>query len=417
MAKNFTWSTDGSAPRIEAHTERKLDIIEQYLGLYFDTITANPRMESLQITIIDGFCGGGVYQRYNKTYYGSPFVLLNAVRDARFRVNIERQKYLDIKAQFFFSDLNETHITILRDELLKSEFANQVDKSIILQTGRFQNLLPEFIANIKKRQRQGRSFFVLDQCGYMDVSMQCLRQIFGTLNKSEVILTFSIDALLNYLRKDGKGVDGLRQFGVDEKFASLWNELKDDNALGRATAQRMIMGNINKNSGALFFTPFMIRSNTDNRFMLLAHLSNHQTARDKMLHVHWDKQNTFRHIGRGSLYEIGFDDRLIEDKDALFSFHDEDKRIIKEELENELLDKVIENMTNGILPINTLLSHIGNMTAAQNEILLSVLQKFAKEGELEIEKKDGGRKRASAMIKVTDKLILPSQRSFFSKYT
>ncbi len=415
--QNFIWTLDGSPPRIEAHTERKLEVIKQYLDLYFDTITANPRMDILQITFVDGFCGGGTYQRDGKLYYGSPFMLLNAVKDARFRVNIDRKKPLEIKSQFFFSDLNKAHMEILHGEILKSEFADDVGKSIILQIGAFEEILPNVIKNITRRQRRGRSFFVLDQCGYLGVSIHCLQQIFKKLDKSEAILTFSIDALLNYLRSDGTGLDKLRQFGVNDEFVSAWNELKDDDIFGRATAQRMIMNDIHKNSGATFFTPFMTRSNTDNRWMLLAHLSNHQAARDKMLHVHWDQQNYFRHIGRGSFYVLGFDNKLIESRDALFSFHAEDEKIVKEELENELLSIVIENMTNNVLPVSHLLSNIGNLTAAKNELLFSVLQEFAKEGELEIQKKDGGRKRKSTMIKVTDNLTLPSQRSFFSKYS
>lgn len=415
--QNFKWKTGEPLPGIEAHTEQKLEVIEQYLDIYFDTVTANRRMETLRITIVDGFCGGGLYQKGTETRYGSPFALLNSVNKAKIRVNEKRHKPLDILAHYYFSDANKIHMAALRDELLKSEFASLVDESIILQTGEFEKLLPNVIADIKKRQRQGRSFFVLDQWGYVDVPMNCLQQIFSNLDKPEAILTFSIDALLNYLRTDGSGLERLRQFGISEEFVSTWQSLKDDENFGRATAQRTVMENLRRNSGAHFFTPFMMYSKTDKRWMLLAHLSKHQAARDKMLSVHWNKQNHFRHIGKGSLFELGFDHRLIESKDSLFSFREDDETTLLAELENELPSRVMDNMTDDALTVELLLSQIGNLTAAQNDMIFKVLQKLAAEGEMEVRKKDGGRKKASTMVEVSDTLIRPSQRILFSKYS
>lgn len=419
MAKkqNFKWKIGEPLPGIEAHTERKLEVIEQYLDVYFNTVTASRRMDVLRITIVDGFCGGGLYQKGEEIRHGSPFALLNAVEKAKVRVNADRHKPLEIAAQFYFSDANKLHMAALRDELLRSEFATRVDDTIILQTGVFEELLPRVLTDIKKRQRQGRSFFVLDQWGYVDVPVHCLQQIFSTLDKPEAILTFSIDALLNYLRTDGSGLEGLRQFGVSDSFVKTWHELKDDENFGRATAQRSIMETLGKNSGAQFFTPFMMYSKTDKRWMLLAHLSKHQAARDKMLSVHWDQQNHFRHIGKGSLFELGFDHRLAESKDALFSFRDDDEAQLLEELENELPSRVMDNMTDGVLLVESLLSQIGNLTAAQNEMIFRVLQTLAAEGELEIEKKGGGRKKPSTMIEVSDTLVRPPQRLLFSKFS
>ncbi|MEP5269341.1 MAG: three-Cys-motif partner protein TcmP [Lentilitoribacter sp.] len=414
--QNFNWKIGEPRPRIEAHTERKLEVIEQYLDVYFDTVTANRRMDVLRITIVDGFCGGGLYQKGSETRYGSPFALLNAVGKAKIRVNADRHKPLEIAAQYYFSDANKLHMAALRDELLRSDFARQVDDSIILQTGEFEHILPKVIADIKGRQRQGRSFFVLDQWGYMDVPVKCLQQIFSALDKPEAILTFSIDALLNYLRTDGSGLEGLRQFGVTEDFVNTWQALKDDENFGRATAQRTIMENLRRNSGAHFFTPFMMYSKTDKRWMLLAHLSKHQAARDKMLSVHWDQQNHFRHIGKGSLFELGFDHRLAESKDALFSFREEDETKLMMELENELPSRVMDNMIDDVLMVEDLLSQIGNLTAAQNDMIFGVLQTLASEGELEVAKKGGGKKKASTMIEVSDTLIRPTQPTFFSKY-
>mgnify|MGYP001153683884 FL=1 len=136
-----------------------------------------------------------------------------------------------------------------------------------------------------------------------------------------------------------------------------------------------------------------------------------------MLSVHWDKQNHFRHIGKGSLFELGFDHRLIETKDSLFSFREDDEITLLGELENELPARVMDNMTDDILTVEQLLSQIGNLTAAQNDMIFKVLQKLAAEGEVEVGKKDGGKKKASTKVEVSDTLIRPSQRTLFTKYS
>lgn len=114
---------------------------------------------------------------------------------------------------------------------------------------------------------------------------------------------------------------------------------------------------------------------------------------------------------------MGFDHRMVESKDALFSFLDEDEVTLMKELENELPRRVMDNMTDDVLRVESLLSRIGNLTAAQNVMIFRALQRLVSEGEVEIEKKGGGRKKASTMIEVSDKLIRPTQPLLFSNFT
>lgn len=58
MAKNFIWGPDGVLPPIEEHTKRKLDVLKNYLDVYFDTVVRNPAQDRLNITLVDGFSGG-----------------------------------------------------------------------------------------------------------------------------------------------------------------------------------------------------------------------------------------------------------------------------------------------------------------------------------------------------------------------
>lgn len=412
MVDNFTWREGHPPPKIEPHSDRKLQVIERYLEVYFDTVARNPRMDRLNITIVDAFCGGGVYQASNGKRFGSPIALLNSVRTAAIRLNIERQKPLIVDAEFLFSDEKREHVEYLRELIKTTDHADGLGKNIHLRQGRFEQLLPDLIAGIKRRQRRGRSLFVLDQFGYGDVPMSSIREIFQQLDRAEVLLTFSIDALLNYLGEAGDISDKVGQFGIDGDFLKRWTEWKKDERLGRSVAQRTLMTNIHQKSGARFFTPFMLFSSGDNRWMMVAHLSQNQAARDKMLSVHWSLQNRFKHLGKGSHFELGFDHRNFESSGALFNFAAEDRARMQAELQNELPDRVFRLMRDDALSVQSLLEAIGNNTAATNDDIFDVLTMLSRGRELQVLKADGGQKRWGTAVTAKDTLVFPAQRYF-----
>ena len=409
---NFSWSLGHPLPKIEQHSDRKLRVIEDYLRVYFDTVIRDPRMDNLNITLIDGFCGGGLYDRDGEKRPGSPMVILKAVFDAAIRLNEQRHKPISIDAVHHFGDENREHVEFLRQTIMNSQFQDNLGKSIILHHKRFVDLLPIVISDIRRRQRQGRAIFILDQFGYSDVPMESIRTIFGCLPKAEVILTFSIDALLNYLQGQGDPAPVVSQFGVDEAFLRAWQELKRNGLQGRAVAQRALMMQMHRYSGAQFFTPFMMFSNTDHRHMMVAHLSQSQAARDKMLSVHWTLKNTFRHIGRGSLFELGFDARLATNA-ALFEFSDGDRSNMRRELENELPKQIFELSGGTPVTLDQLLLLIGNRTAATNLDITQTLQRLSEAREIEVIRPQGGFARPGAVIRPGDQLRLARQLKLF----
>lgn len=411
MAKNFIWGPDGVLPHIEEHTKRKLDVLKNYLDVYFDTVVRNPAQDCLNITLVDGFSGGGAYSDGAETRAGSPLVLLNAVEEAAVRLNEGREKPLDINARFIFVDDEPEHVAALRRELLGRGYAAD-DPRITIFEGTFVDHLPTIMQQITATQRKGRSIFFLDQFGYSDVPMSAIQTIFGSLDRAEVVLNFAIDSLLNYLQDTSADLLLYRQFGIDARFIADWQQRKDE-SMGRAITQRALMAHIHKNSGAKFFTPFMLWSRTDNRWMMLAHLSQHQAARDKMLGVHWQEQNSFTHVGSGGLFNLGYDTRLKESCDSLFNFSDMDRTTLNKELVNALPSEVHRIMNGAELEVSRLLSEIGNRTAGTNEDIFQVLSELAQARELEVLSAKGKPKRAATQISVKDRLILPNQPTLF----
>ncbi len=413
MPKNFTWTPGSNFPNIEAHSSRKLEVIKRYLDVYFDTVVRNPAIDRLNITLVDGFCGGGKYQNGQHFEFGSPLILLKAVEAAKKRLNEVRSKPLEINARFHFIDEERDHIEMLRHVLAEEGYGDRIDQDIKLVTSEFTQNIPNILEEINTTQRAGRSIFVLDQLGYSDVPMRAIQSIFQELDRPEVLLTFAIDSFLNYLQESSADLPLYKQYNVDRTFIAEWKRNKTDEAFGRLITQRMLMSNIQLNSGAEFFTPFMLWSKTDNRWMMLAHLSRHQAARDKMLGVHWEMQNSFRHIGKGSLYSLGFDTRLIESRDSLFCFSDQDKLLLGTELLAELPAEIRALMVEDRVTVDTILSKLGNRTAATNDDLFAALKVLSTENEYEVYNASGTLKRPRAKITLRDQLVLSSQRRLF----
>lgn len=201
MATNFIWGPDGNLPRIEEHTKRKLDVLKNYLDVYFDTVVRNPAQDRLNITLVDGFSGGGAYSDGNETRAGSPLVLLNAVEEATVRLNEGRAKPLEINARFIFVDDEREHVAALKREL-RGRGYKENDPQISVLEGKFVEHLPTIMAEITQTQRKGRSIFFLDQFGYSDVPMSAIQTIFTALDPE-----FPIPA---FRAKDPSQVDPLR---------------------------------------------------------------------------------------------------------------------------------------------------------------------------------------------------------------
>lgn len=410
MANNFTWVPGESLPHIEEHTKRKLEVLKNYLDIYFDTLVRNPAQDRLNITLVDGFSGGGAYSDNGKIQFGSPLIFLNAVEEATARINNGREKPFEINARFIFVDNARNHLTVLKNELKNHGYDKYEDRITILE-GEFTHHLPKILEDINKSQRKGRSIFFLDQFGYSAVPMEYIRRIFCNLERAEVVLNFAIDGLLNYLQEASADLDRYQQFGIDRRFIADWNQRKDEH-MGRAITQRVLMSHIHGRSGAKFFTPFMLWSRTDKRWMMLAHLSQHQAARDKMLSVHWREKNSFVHCGPGSIFNIGYDERLIESCDSLFEFTDSDNINLINELINELPSELNRIMVGGSLGVETLLNEIGNRTAGKNSDILQVLSELVMARELEVLSANGNPKRIGTRLSIKDTLILPSQKTF-----
>lgn len=60
--KHYNWRIGEPLPLLGDHSVAKHEISEQYLGIYIERLTRTFSQTMLNLTIVDGFCGGGLYR-------------------------------------------------------------------------------------------------------------------------------------------------------------------------------------------------------------------------------------------------------------------------------------------------------------------------------------------------------------------
>jgi len=97
----YDWLIGGPLPELGAHSAAKHDVYDQYLGAYIETLTRNYIKRELNLTIVDGFCGGGRYRRGSNEVDGSPLRMLAAIERAQSQLDAARSRGLRSKLTLF----------------------------------------------------------------------------------------------------------------------------------------------------------------------------------------------------------------------------------------------------------------------------------------------------------------------------
>lgn len=316
--KHYGWKIGGPLPELGAHSLAKHKVVARYVERYIRILSSHPAKRELKLTIVDGFCGGGRYAFGDTTVEGSPLVLLRAVRATEAEMALSRQNGFVVKSDFFFVDKLKDHIDFLQSELQKTKFAVEIGKTIQLATAPFESHAAIIIQAIRAKGPSHRALFFLDQYGWSDVSFSVVRKIFSELKNPEVVLTFSVDSLIDYFRAEAANTRGGRAIEITGEFAECLASLKTEHG-ARYVIQNFLYRHILKKTGAFFYTPFFIRSVESHRSYWLLHLSKHARARDEMARLHWETSNTFVHHGGAGFNALGFDPNIDPDQ-AAFEF-------------------------------------------------------------------------------------------------
>lgn len=418
--KQYNWK-DGP-DRIQQHSVAKHRVLQAYLAAYFRTLVSSPNQDVLKLTLVDGFAGGGLYVHADtrETVKGSPFIFLEATREAEFVINKDRRKPVELQVDYFFTEADRHAYMHLDKVLREAGYGDKIGKGIYIDHARFQDKADAIIEFIKKKSpKNGRSIFALDQYGYKEVPTQLMRKIFDSLPRAEVILTFGVDSFINFAN-DGDQIRGLLDgLGIPDIFAGRSiDEIKTSERDWRLFIQSALYRRLVENCGARHFTPFFIRNRGGHGDYWLIHMSQHPRARDVMTEVHWANNNHFIHYGGAGLdmfQMVGYDpvhDSQHRGQSILgFEFDDVAKQATLAALMEHIPQRVYA--ADSGMSFAELFDGTCNDSPASATLYRESLARLLQESAIEVVGLDGARRRSAAQIKDSDRLRQPNQRSLF----
>lgn len=416
--KHYSWNNGPAV--IDQHSVAKHRILESYLAEYFRTLVSSPHQDELRLTLVDGFAGGGVYHHRDtrELLLGSPFICLNATKEAELYINQDRKKPVVFKVSYFFIEAERSAAEHLKHALVEREYGHLLNDTIFLKQAPFQDEVNGIIAYIRKKSpRNGRSIFVLDQYGYKEVPTSLIRKIFQNLPSAEVILTFGVDALLNYA-SDAMTQRLLDQIGLPEVLqGKTFQEIKESEKDWRLYIQSALYAQLVGATGARHYTPFFIRTERGHGDYWLVHLSQHPRARDVMTQVHWRNSNHFIHYGGPGLdmfQMVGYDPRMDSavkgQSEFGFCFDNIARDMSVQALMTQIPRLVYAHdagMSFGELYVATC-----NGSPASADIYREATGRLVALGELEVRSPDGTSRRSPQQISNQDQIVAPKQSRF-----
>ncbi|MCD6671821.1 MAG: three-Cys-motif partner protein TcmP [Burkholderiaceae bacterium] len=416
--KQYNWK-DGP-DFIQQHSVAKHRILQAYLAAYFRTLVSSPNQDVLRLTLVDGFAGGGLYVHKDtrEIVKGSPFIFLEATREADFLINKDRRKHVQLQVDYFFTEADRHAYLHLDKVLREAGYGDRIGNGIYIDQARFQDKADAIIQFIKKKSpKNGRSIFALDQYGYKEVPTHLMRKIFEALPSAEVILTFGVDSFMNFANDGNQVKDLLDGLGLPDVFAGRSIEdIKTSDRDWRLFLQSTLYRRLVENCGARHFTPFFIRNRGGHGDYWLIHMSQHHRARDVMTEVHWANNNYFIHYGGAGLdmfhmvgYDPDHDAQYLKQSALGFEFDDVAKRASIAALNEHIPRRVYADDTG--ISFGELFATTCNSSPASAQIYRESLGHLIAERVIEIVPADGGSRRSAGQIKATDQLVAPRQRA------
>lgn len=419
MATNhYDWEVGGKLPTLLRHSAVKHALLHDYLVDYFLTLVSSPHQDHIKLTIVDGFCGGGRYlDEKGVEAPGSPIVILKALAEAEARIfhDQQRTKPLKLDAELICIDEDVSALTHLRWVLDQEGYGGKLhSEHIRLLHGSFDQHAETVIKYSKDRSRRaGKAIFVLDQYGYSGVPLGTLQAICTQLAKAEVILTFNVDSLINFLSdKNLAHFEGKTGFDGAISAEDMDNLSKGPH--WRRQIQSKLYGRITTGSGAKFFTPFFIRPAKGHGDFWLLHLSQHAKARDVMASTHWKHNNHFVHYGKAGLDMFGVGYAAVIDSNgkpqSAFEFDD----LAASQSHTSMLDEIprlLDKNRDGISFGDFFLQRC-NTTPATREMIEKAALELVREKEIEVVGENDSKRNVRTAIQNEHVIRLPKQKRF-----
>lgn len=396
MAGRYDWKA-GIPPKLDEHSAAKHRVLRRYVENYIQILCQDPHRRHLRLVVVDGFCGGGIYQDdAGLTHPGSPLILREALQCGRARLHTRRaemgmRQAFDFEATLYLNDIDPGAIAMLRSQLHAAPEAAW-EPQLNLSNLPFDQLARQLIEHYRGRRGSPRILFVLDQYGLSDATLPVMRDLFAAFPKAEIVLTFAIDALANFASPNM--VDRYRKMlgrmGFDEVVsAERLTRLKAEDDGAKHLIQTVILREVFPQTGAAFATPFFIIPRASRRGYWLLHLANNARANDEMKALHWQEQNHFMHFGAEGLNILAFDPlRLDTSPQNVFDFGDFARERTLEALKTDLVRRVHDSHREGTT-VGALLTSVANETPATSAMIRQTLFELDRHRAIDVRSQSG----------------------------
>jgi len=410
--KKYDWKIGHPLPFLDEHSQTKHDLVAEYIKRYVEVYFRKAQVETLPISIVDGFAGGGRYRNRltDDISDGSPFLIFESIKEAAIRANVDRKKPRRVNADYYFVEKLEPHIDFLENEIKHSSYRSGLGSNIFLVNEAFEDAAKDIVARIKARNRAQRAIFILDQYAYKDVPLPLVRKILTTLKNSEVILTFNFDALQSYLTDSERHRSALQRIGLDKYID--WQRiayLKEGGAWKKAI-QEQLANAIFGASGAKHMTLFFVTPKKGWTYWLV-HLSKVYKARDVMMELHWKYSNSsslgFEHFLNEGIFSLGY--QSIETPgqgsfafDSTFDFSAESEKRCISSLSRDIPRLLCDFRKE--VTFSELTDQIGSNTPASEKQIRGAIQESLSRKDIIVESEDRGLRKAASRIVGTDRI-------------
>lgn len=312
--EKYGWRIGSPPPLIEQHSVVKHRIIESYVREYILTLMSQATIPKLQLTLVDGFSGGGAYlaEDGSGVVDGSPVLMMRAVREARARLNEGRDKLREVSVDYAFIDVERDTAAYLEQRLAQRADEGAIERTDLararVRQGDLLAELPRLVGEVKARRMGEHAIFVLDQYSYDKLPMPAIAGLMQSMKGAEVILTFNVGSLITFLSDRAANRLPMERIGLAKHvpWESL-QALKQDRQW-RQVLQRHLAYGIRQEAGALFATLFFVRPHGATPWdYWLIHLSNRYKAHEVMKNLHWDNATAFGHELEPGVFMQGYD--------------------------------------------------------------------------------------------------------------
>lgn len=408
------WKT-GQLPELEDHSEKKLELLRDYLVLYLEIVMQGTSGKDEQyVTLIDGFAGGGTYSGGK---FGSPITILKAVEEAEFKINQGRDKPTRIVPICYYIEKDPDAFACLNATLIANGYGDRIGKTIHVRGERFETVAPTIVADINGRHKRGgnRTIFFLDQCGWSEISAATIRELSQQLNqRPEFIVNFAISWLTDFisaktLEAKKKSLVSLGLEGHVDLDAMMKRQMEFGGHWMHAVEKHIGEG-FHQATGIAYYSPFFIEPDGNHRGYWLLHLASSARARSAMTQIHWSKANRSKHYGHRGYDMLSYKPNLDPTQFIEGMSFDEESRTSCAVALAEDLPRLIKESHDTGITVKDFLDRITNKVIATSPMIHDVITQLGQTNDFEIRSPSGKSKKSATLS--DDDLIIP-RRQFF----